>query len=245
MQDLHKFKKTKNNHFKLSFFFLLVYANSDLFKKGDAHVKKKLFVILFCALIATPLFAGTNMVGIEAGPSINWASTKISIMGIGSTVETTTQNINGSISGVNYFGAQDNLGVGYALGFQNALSSQDEDGNEIDVEDTPTALVYSVTFQYKKPLLQSMQLEFGIGLMGNYQTETEGDTTITASIISLIGSTNILYSVTNSLALRAGLKLETPVSATYTAESDSGSISPDVTITGIEIYPFIGVSYIY
>ena len=208
-------------------------------------MKKKLFVILFCVLLATPLFAGTNMIGIEAGPSFAWASTEITIMGFGDTVETTTQNINGSISGVNYFGAQDTMGIGYTLGFQNALSSQDEDGNEIDVDDTPTAFVYSVTFQYKKTLLQSMQLEFGIGFMRNYQTKTEDDTTATISSLSLIGSTNILYSVTNSLALRAGLKLETPVSAKYKFESDSGSISPDVTITGIEIYPFIGISYIY
>jgi hypothetical protein len=206
---------------------------------------KKLLSILACALIVIPVFANTNMIGLNGGGSVKWYTLKQS----GNTQIDNYRYtyLDGSISGANYFGAKDNVGIGYAFAIEKLLDLRDSDANEVTSLTYENVYAIAVSGLYKMPLAKGLQLELGAGVSGEFQDMiAPSENMVAFTTFSLIGSANVLYSITDMIALRAGLNFSTPISiqAVSTYEEVETTVE-NLTAEGFAIQPFVGVFCLY
>lgn len=184
---------------------------------------------------------GTGIAGLEAGYQMGW----VKLANNDGEQNTKPQTFTLSFRGANYFGDNDNFGVGYGLGWGKFVTGT-SDGTSIDANGVPSSFAVEVLFQYKMDFSDAVMLEIGVGPKAGFSTQKEEAVRISRTAWSLVGRLDVVYAFSEGFALEAGCTVGVPFSYQVRQRDGSSSlVTENYRVSGVTVTPMIGCLYCY
>ena len=130
-------------------------------------MKKALLFTAVLVLALSSAMAAGGRIGATVGPAFDIYSQKATIEGESASVRSdmmTDFGMDIAIEGAYYFDQNTTLGVGASLGTGIYFGNTTREGQSFDNLTAGTEITASVTFQYRLPLTEALDLRFGAGL---------------------------------------------------------------------------------
>ncbi|HIV98598.1 MAG TPA: hypothetical protein IAB12_02315 [Candidatus Ornithospirochaeta avicola] len=231
---------------------------------------KKIALLLLALVLVFPVFAADNRVDFSMGYGGTFLySTEVK------SDPTEIQKLDFTFSGANYFLADGDMGIAYAvdLAMPTVLTIGNDNTNYIDayklavdaakLEGIKANLInfdlgLSVMFDYNLDITEELSMDFAAGLgydwtTVGYKASAGGEKfkeSINIHTISVDTQVAVNYAFAESFAVRGGLNVSMPFAAFMQTSSQEGSVSEkselmNLKAIGFGISGFVGVSYLY
>lgn len=184
---------------------------------------------------------GTGIAGLEAGYQMGW----VKLADDDVSQSTTSQTFTISFRGANYFGDNDNFGVGYGLGWGKFVTGT-SDGASIDTNGVPSSFTIETLFQYKMDFSDAVMLEIGVGPKVGFSSQREGTIRTSRIAWSLVGRLDFVYAFPGGFALQAGCAVGVPFAYQKRQRLGSAtSVTQNYRVSGVTVTPTIGCLFCY
>lgn len=206
-------------------------------------MKKIIIFTLIILSFSVPIFSKDH-IGVTIAPEFSWSEVYIN----SNNSTKTGINLIVNIEGANYFKAASNFGIGYTLGVGFPLMAK-HDGNALKDSDIPISVIPTVSARYKAAFSSLVSLELGAGFSLSHvswkMTKDDSYKYFDANQIGIFIDTDLLFNVTDSLLIKLGIGVSTPIYdfVTYTEKNVFHII--DTRRYGFSVKPNLGVSYKY
>ncbi|AEC02000.1 outer membrane beta-barrel protein [Parasphaerochaeta coccoides] len=203
-------------------------------------MKKCIVVFLVLLGVSGFLFAGVNYIGASVG--VDFLQRTMTSEGASGSINQSATGLGFGVKGASYFGDNDEWGIGYSLGLVKMLSDKMNE-IKVDVSDEPIVIDFGVKGQYRYAVSDELDLHAGVGFGYTTQTDEDSGAGLSLSISSIIGGVDLVYNVSDTIFVNAGLAIGIPVSGKMVVSSGGASASADLSVSGITFTPSIGVLY--
>lgn len=203
---------------------------------------KRIISALLLVGLCVPLFAVDGYVGVSTGYDLCFYKQTIA----GGQLSYQTSELPVIIDGATYFGAKDNLGIGYGIYTAFPLQTTVE-GHSVRVDGSiSNTMGGCLSFQYRLNLAKKLDMHIGAGLQFASRKQTDRGYTTQSSTWSIFADCKALYDIASGFSVYGGLALTVPFSTSYKAGPADGDMSSvDVSIVGVGVVPYIGLGYKY
>lgn len=208
-------------------------------------MKKALFTVMVILLATGALFASQSWIGLQAtGSSVKETST-FTILG----VTTPEQEHTATLSGVNIVGTiypgDSSIGIGFQAG--SAKTLEDKRGSsDQDVSGYPLTMNAGVTGTFRLNMTEMIAFELGAGLLYERIIHTYDvfgtDVVTSLDTLSLLTSANLVFHLSDSLALVGGIGVAFPLTTTAKATNGSVDYDKEFEVKGYTATAKIGVA---
>lgn len=215
-------------------------------------MKKLLLIFAIVLCVSASVFAD-GFVGVETGPGISWFHQSVEVMNI-EVFDADASSVDYflGLTGAHYFNGS--VGLGYGIALDWPLLEKVEDSDYEDVEDSEPSFIGILSFQYKNDLSTNLAVEAGLGMYVTHDSEKETVVFANNSIapmemslwqFGLLGNIGVAFEPVQSFAIRAGLRVYSPLFTTIDVEVSGIDIDAEVRTYGIAFIPYIGLAYAY
>ncbi len=194
---------------------------------------------LFMLLVPYIVVASEGWMSVNYIPIFEWGTVKIYS---GGNYNSTSKGFSMypvlDVSGIEYYGEKEQLGLGasFMLGYNYSVATT----SGLRIESSQTLFAGRLTFQYRQPLNERIDLEAGGGIQ--YSSSLTHSTILDDSSMTFgptLGS-GVLFKISDSLGFRTGMNIYMPLVAKV-----SSLYNYDITYFGLDVMPYIGMAFKY
>jgi len=210
-------------------------------------MKKTLLLVLVLCFCTFSVFASKSWFGVEGFTAYSEETTTFTVLGIDFPEDSKATLMGITVSGTLFPSENSPFGLGYQIG-AGKLVNATHGSSQDDVSDYPLTWKGSLSCQYSADFTKQLSMQLGVGALYESMTKGADNNNSEAVVIkyntfSIIANADLLFHVSDSLAILGGVSVAIPLSSQATVTSGDFSIDSGIAVKGYTVLGQLGVAF--